>query len=51
LEVGKFGHPFTHPKGPRQEDHGSMNVHILNNPHAKKKRNEKKTLDRVKRKT
>jgi hypothetical protein len=51
LEVGKFGSPFTRPRGPRQEDHGSMNVHILNNPHAKKKRNEKKTIDQVKKKT
>jgi hypothetical protein len=31
--------------GPRQQDHGSMNAHILSNPHAKQNWNEKKALD------
>jgi len=31
FEVGKFGRPSTHPWGPRQKDHYSMNVHILSN--------------------
>ncbi len=36
--------------GPRQQDHGSMNVHILSNPHVRQKRNEKKAFDRMKKK-
>jgi len=31
--------------GPRQQDHDSMNVHTLSNPHARKKWNEKKAFD------
>ncbi len=31
--------------GPRQQDHGSMNVCILSNPNARQKWNEKKALD------
>jgi hypothetical protein len=50
LEVGKFGHPFTHPRGPRQQDHGSTNARILSNSHARQKRNEKKALDQMKKK-
>jgi hypothetical protein len=50
LEIGKFGRPFICPRGLRQQDHNSMNVHILSNPHAKQKRNEKKALDRMKKK-
>jgi len=42
--------PFTFPGGPRQQDHGSMNVHILSNPHVRQKRNEKKAFDRMKKK-
>ncbi len=34
--------PFIRPGGPRQQDHGSMNIHILNNPHVRQKQNEKK---------
>jgi hypothetical protein len=34
--------------GPRQQDHGSMNVHILSNSHVRQKRNEKKAFDRMK---
>jgi hypothetical protein len=31
FKVGKFGRPSTHPWGPRQQDHYSMNIHILSN--------------------
>jgi len=41
LEVGKFGCPSIHLGGPKQQDHGSMNVHILNNPLAMLKHNKK----------
>jgi hypothetical protein len=51
LEVGKFGCPSIHLGGPRQQDHGSINVRILNNPRAMLKWNEKKALNRVKKKT
>ncbi len=37
--------------GPRQQDHGSMNAHILSNSHVRQKQNEKKAFDRVKKKT
>ncbi len=37
--------PFIYYGGLEQQDHGSMNVRILNNLHAKKKWNEKKALD------
>ncbi len=50
MEVGKFGHPFTHVGGPRQKNHHVMNAQILNNPHAKQKQNENKALDRMKKK-
>ncbi len=49
-EVGKFGRPSTHVGGPRQQNHHTMNVQILSNPQARQKWNEKKALDRVKRK-
>jgi hypothetical protein len=46
LEVGKYGCPFFRPKEPRQQDHGSMNVRILRNLHARQKKNENnKALD------
>jgi hypothetical protein len=48
LEEGKFGCPSTCFGGPRQQYHGSMNVCILNNPHARQKLNEKKTLNQPK---
>ncbi len=44
MEVGKFGHPSTHVGGPRQQNHHVTNALILSNPHARRKRNEKKTL-------
>jgi hypothetical protein len=50
MQTRKLGHPFTHLGGPRQQDHGFMNVHILSNPHARQKWNEKKTFDYVKKK-
>ncbi len=31
LEVGKSSCPSIHPRGPRQQNHGSMNARILNN--------------------
>jgi len=45
MEVGKFGRPSIHVRGPRQQNHCVMNLRILNNPHARQKQNEKKTLD------
>jgi hypothetical protein len=42
--------PSTCPGGPRQQKHNSMNVHILNNSHARQKQNEKKALNQVKKK-
>jgi hypothetical protein len=50
MEEGKFGHPFTHVGGPRQQNHRAMNAKILSNPHARQKWNEKKILYRVKKK-
>jgi tetrahydrodipicolinate N-succinyltransferase len=51
MEVGKSGHPFTHVGGPRQQNHHIMNARILSNPHARQKWNEKKVIDKVKKKT
>jgi hypothetical protein len=45
MQVGKLRHPSICPRGLRQQDKGSMNVHILSNPHARQKWNEKKALD------
>jgi hypothetical protein len=50
MQAKKSRHPSIHFGGPRQQNHGSMNAHILNNPHARQKRNEKKALDQVKKK-
>jgi hypothetical protein len=50
MELGKFGHPSARVGGPRQQNYHAMNARILSNPHAKQKRNEKKALDRVKKK-
>ncbi len=50
MEVGKFGHPSTRVGGPRQQNHHAMNVQILNNPHPRQKRNEKKAFNIVKKK-
>ncbi len=49
MEVGKYGRP-TCVGGLKQQNHHVMNARILNNPHARQKRNEKKALDRVKKK-
>ncbi len=35
---------------PRQQNHHVMNVQILRNPHARQKQNDKKALDKVKKK-
>jgi hypothetical protein len=48
MQVGKSRCPSIHPRGPRQQDHGSLNAHILSNPHARQKENEKKAFDQVK---
>jgi len=50
MELGKYGRPFTHVGGPRQQNHHAMNAQILSNPHARQKRNEKKALNKVKKK-
>jgi hypothetical protein len=50
MEVSKYGCPSTHVGGPRQQNHHAMNVRILSNPHARQKRNEKKALNRMKKK-
>jgi hypothetical protein len=50
MELGKFSRPSTRVGGPRQQNHHAMNVRILSNPHTRQKRNEKKALDRMKKK-
>jgi hypothetical protein len=50
MQTKKLEHPFTCHGGLRQQDHDSMNVRILNNSHARQKKNEKKALNRVKKK-
>jgi hypothetical protein len=50
MEVSKYGHPSTHVGGPRQQNHHVMNIRILNNPRVRQKQNEKKALNRVKKK-
>jgi hypothetical protein len=50
MELGKYGRPFTRVGGPRQQNHHAMNARILSNLHARQKQNEKKALDRVKKK-
>jgi hypothetical protein len=51
MEVDKYGRPSIHVGGPMHQNHHVMNVQILSNPHARQKRNEKKALNRVKKKT
>jgi hypothetical protein len=51
MELGKFGRPSSRVGGPRQQNHHAMNARVLNNLHARQKWNEKKALDRVKKKT
>jgi hypothetical protein len=48
MQIGRLGHPYTRSRGPRQQDHGSMNVRILSNLHARQKWNEKKAFDQMK---
>jgi len=50
MEVGKSCRPFIRVGGPRQQNHHAMNVRILSNPHARQKRNEKKVIDKMKKK-
>jgi len=50
MEVGKFGCPSTRVGGPRQQNHHAMNAQILSNPYTRQKQNEKKALDRMKKK-
>jgi hypothetical protein len=50
MEVCKYGHPSIHVGGPRQQNHHVMNAQILSNPHARHKQNEKKVIDRMKKK-
>jgi hypothetical protein len=50
MELGKSGCPSTRVGGPRQQNHHAMNARILNNPHIGQKQNEKKALDKVKKK-
>jgi len=47
MQLGRFKHPSTHLRGLKQQDHISMNVFILNNPHTKQKWNEKKFFDQI----
>jgi hypothetical protein len=51
MEVGKYGRSSTHVGGPRQQNHHAMNARILSNPYARQKQNEKKALNKVKKKT
>ncbi len=50
MEAGKYGHPFTRVGGPRQQNHHTMNAWILNNPQAWQTQNEKKVIERTKKK-
>ncbi len=50
MEVGKYGCPSIHVRGPRQQNHHVMNIRLLSNPHARQKQNGKKALDRMKKK-
>jgi len=50
MELGKSGRPSTRVGGPKQQNHHAMNARILSNPHTRQKRNEKKALDRMKKK-
>jgi hypothetical protein len=49
MELGKSRHP-SRVGGPRQQNHHAMNAQILSNPHIRQKWNEKKALNRVKKK-
>ncbi len=45
MQAKKSRCPSICPRGPEQQDHSFMNVHILSNPCARQKWNEKKALD------
>jgi hypothetical protein len=50
MQLGRSRHSSICFRGLRQQDHISINVSILNNPHARQKWNEKKTFYRVEKK-
>jgi hypothetical protein len=50
MQAKKLGCLSTCPKGLKQQDHNSMNAHILNNPHVRQKWNEKKAFNRMEKK-
>ncbi len=50
MELSKSGRPSTRVGGPRQQNHCAMDARFLSNLHARQKQNEKKALDRVKKK-
>ncbi len=50
MQIGRLGCPFGCPRGPRQQDHGSLNARILSNPHVRQKWNEKRAFKWVKKK-
>ncbi len=50
MEVGKSRHPSICVGGPRQQNYHAMNTWVLSNPHVKQKQNEKKAIDKVKKK-
>ncbi len=48
--ASRYGRPSIREKGPRCQDHTTMNVRILGNPYKFHKRNEAKAMDRAKKK-
>ncbi len=50
MQLGRYRRSSICFKGLRQQDHISINVCILNDPHARQKWNEKKTFDQVEKK-
>jgi hypothetical protein len=50
MQLGRFGHPSIRPRGFKQQNHISMILWFLSNPHAKQKCNEKKVFDQIKKK-
>jgi hypothetical protein len=50
MEVSKYHRPSIHVEGLRQQNHHAMNARILSKQHARQKLNEKKALDRMKKK-
>ncbi len=50
MQTGRLGCPFSYPRGPKQQDHGSLNARILSNPHVRQKWNEKRVFKWMKKK-